>query len=154
MCLAVELATAAATAVVVPVLMSVSVGALAPVVATTEPVLATESVVEVLSVEQEEKEEEGVVDLDVVGELEPELSSEVEAEREGDEPVAAELCEEEGNQDLPALVPADSGADMSEPCGALVAVNVVECCAIPFVEETKKVEVVEVVEVAEKMQKK
>ncbi|KAJ3364791.1 hypothetical protein GGF32_000968 [Allomyces javanicus] len=145
--------SAAATAVVVPVLMSVSVVALAPIVATIEPDFATESVVEVLSVEQEEKEKESVVvDPVVVGELKPELLSsevEVEVEREGDETVAAELRREEENQDLPALIPADSGVDMSEPCGALVAVNV-ECCVMSFVEEMKKDGVIEVVEKKQK----
>ncbi|KNE59434.1 hypothetical protein AMAG_03714 [Allomyces macrogynus ATCC 38327] len=94
----------------------------------------------------EKEEVESIVDPVLVGEL----LSEVEAERQGDEPVAAELREE--NQGLPALVPADSGVDVSEPCacGAVVSVNIVECCALSFVEESKKVEVVEVVEKKQK----
>ncbi|KAJ3363156.1 hypothetical protein GGF32_004727 [Allomyces javanicus] len=105
-----------------------------------EPVLDDESVER----EEDEKEMESVVDPVVVGKL----SLEVEAKREGDETVAAELRREEENQDLPALVPTDSGADVSEPCRALVAVNV-ECCAMLFVEEAIKVEMV-----VEKKQKK
>ncbi|KNE58147.1 hypothetical protein AMAG_04962 [Allomyces macrogynus ATCC 38327] len=113
------------------------------VAAAVTVIVATVAEVLIAPVEEEEKKKvvESVAGPAVVGELEPELSSEVEAEREGDETVAAEPCEEE-NQDLPALVPADSGADMSEPCGALVAVQV-ECLELSFVEETTKDEVVE-----------
>ncbi|KAJ3376009.1 hypothetical protein GGF31_000075 [Allomyces arbusculus] len=113
---------AATAAVSVPI--SVVAAAANVIVPTVKSVTATEWVAEVLTAPVEKKEVvESVVGTVVVGELDTELLSEVEAECEGNEIVAAELREEE-NQNLPALVPADSGADMSEPCSALVAIQI------------------------------